>query len=135
MIDSKPVADKSIEEYKDRLVTRWFSRKEWVNLVEVFALVARGFEVHKQETHACMLMKAPYGLMNTPQAWYFRINELLPTLGFSKICVDFYIWFLDKSDPFVLVLYIDEFILTWSFEQLKMWCEKKLTHESDIGVW
>jgi hypothetical protein len=88
MIESIHAADLSIEEYQDRFVVKGFSHKEGVQLVEAFASVVGGFKIHEQDTHDCRLKKSQYALMNAPRAWNFKIDELLPMLGFSKICAD-----------------------------------------------
>ena len=66
------------------------------------------------------------GLMSCYLCWAF------------SVFVQSYLWSLDRSDQFVLVIYTDEFIIVGNFEQLITWCEKNLACEVDIknvGVW
>jgi hypothetical protein len=59
-------------------------------------------------------------------------------LGLSNVCVDFNLWFFDRFAALVLFLNVDEFIIVGSFEQLMLWCKKKLAHKFDmkaVGVW
>jgi hypothetical protein len=49
-----------------------------------------------------------------------------------------YLWFLNRYDPLVFVLYIDEFSIVGSLELLMLWCENNLAHEvdmKDVGGW
>ena len=116
MIDSMHAVDGNIEEFQDMFVprgffqkaevdlgenltpvTRGFFQKEGVDLVEAFALVAGGFEVHGQDARKFRLKKAEYGLVHAPQVWYFRIDEFLLKVGFSKFRADVNSLF-DRSD-------------------------------------
>ena len=70
------------------------------------------------------LKKAHYGLKHAPHAWYSRIDEDLINLCFTKIIVDPNLYYLfDKFVLFVLIMYIDDFILRGSFENLIAWCK------------
>jgi hypothetical protein len=91
---------------------------------EVYINQPRGFEVHGHETHVCRLKKSLYGLKQAPRAWYSRIDEYLLGLGFTKTTADpnFYYLF-DRSDLLVLVLYVDDLILTGSSEKLIAGCK------------
>ena len=42
---------------------------------EVYIEQPVGFVIHEKESHACKLKKAMYGLIQTPRAWYTRIDE------------------------------------------------------------
>ena len=65
--------------------------------------------------------------------WYSRINEYLLNLGFTKIVVDPNLYFLYvKPDLLVLVLYVDDSILTGSYEKLIGWCKEKLANKFDM---
>jgi hypothetical protein len=71
--------------------------------------------VHGHETHVCRLKKALYGLKQAPCAWYSSIDEYPSSLGFIKIDVDSNLYYLiDDSNMLVLVLYVDDLILTGS---------------------
>jgi hypothetical protein len=78
--------------------------------------------VNGQDTHEFILKKALHMLMHAPRLWYFKIDEFLPKLGFSKFSADFNSLF-DSSDP-LIVLYTNEFIIARSIEQLMLWCKK-----------
>jgi hypothetical protein len=54
-------------------------------------------------------------------------------LSFTKIAADPNLYYLyDKSDLLVLALYVDDLILTGSFEKLIAWCNKRLASEYDM---
>jgi hypothetical protein len=100
---------------------------------EVYINQPRGFEVHGHETHVCRLKKALYGLKQAPHAWYSRINEYLSGLGFTKTDADSNLYYLvDDSNLLVLVLYVDDLILTGSSEKLIAWCKVELAREFDM---
>jgi hypothetical protein len=96
-----------------------------------FALVAGSFEVHGLDTHDFRLKKALYGLMHAPQVLYFKIVKFLLKLGFSKFSADFNSLF-DRSDPLIVALYTNDFIIAGSLEQLMFWCKKILTSETEM---
>ena len=54
-------------------------------------------------------------------------------LGFTKTTVDpnFYYLF-DRSDLFVLVLYVDDLIFIWGLEKLILGCKAELAREIDM---
>ena len=54
--------------------------------------------------HVCRRMKALYGMIHAPQAWYFKINEFLLKLGCSKICADFHLLLFYRPNPLFLGL-------------------------------
>ena len=51
---------------------------------EVYVDQPLGFETHARESHVCRLKKSLYGLKQAPKTWYRRIDNFLPSLGFSK---------------------------------------------------
>jgi len=87
-IDSMNAVDLSTEEYQDRFVVKGLSEKVSVDLVEDFALITVVFKLHGRNTHHHRLKNVHYEMINAARTWYFRINQLLPMLGSSKICGD-----------------------------------------------
>jgi hypothetical protein len=86
----------------------------------------------------CRLKKSLYKLKQAPHAWYSRIDEYLLGLGFTKTFVDPNLYYLfDRFDLLVLVLYVDDLILTGSSEKLIAGCKAELACEfemKDIGL-
>jgi hypothetical protein len=56
-------------------------------------------------------------------------------LGFTKTFVYPNLYYLfDRSDFLVLVLYVDDLILTWSSEKLIAWCKVELAREFEMDI-
>jgi hypothetical protein len=55
---------------------------------EVYIEQPQGFKVHSRDTHICRLKKALYGLKQASRAWYWRMDNYLMRLGFSKSHAD-----------------------------------------------
>lgn len=68
-----------------------------------------GFEVKGKEGHLCLLKKALYGLHQSGRVWYYEIENVLLTNGFSKIkwanCL------YNFNHNLVLLLYVDDIVL------------------------
>jgi hypothetical protein len=103
---------------------------------EVYIEQPQGFEVHERKNHVCRL-KVLYGLMQTPRAWYLRIDGYLQILGFKKSDTDPNLYLLQVAkDPLILVLYVDDLFLTRD-ENLITRCKRELASElkmKDIGL-
>ena len=63
----------------------------------------------------CKLKKSLYGLKQAPKAWYEKMDSFLLSLGFSHYLSDSNVYILWKyKELIILVLYVDDLILTWS---------------------
>jgi transposase InsO family protein len=104
---------------------------------EVYIEQPQGFEVHDRESYVCRLKKALYGLKQASRAWYSRIDNYLQSMGFTKSEADPNLYFLlVGSEPLILVLYVDDLILTGA-EKLIAGCKSDLASEfemKDIGL-
>eukprot|EP00253_Pinus_taeda_P018182 PITA_18182 len=71
-----------------------------------------------------------------PRAWYTRIDNYITRLGFTKSEVDANLYHITvKGKPLIIVLYVDDFILTGD-DQLIMSCKEDLAREfkmKDMG--
>jgi hypothetical protein len=66
---------------------------------------------------------APW-VCDTPCARCSRIDTYLIGLGFTKTVTDLNLYYLfDRSNLLVLVLYVDDLILTGSSKKLIAWCK------------
>jgi hypothetical protein len=82
---------------------------------EVYIEKPEGFVVHNERYHVCRLRKALYGLNKVPCAWYEKMDGFLMSLGFNKSVVDPNLYYhTDGNECFILVLYVDDIILTSS---------------------
>ena len=80
---------------------------------EVYIEKLEGFETFNRESHVCKLKRALYGLIQTPHAWYTRIDNYFNRLGFTKSEEDANIYHIVvEGKLFIIVLYVDDLILT-----------------------
>ncbi|CAL2262627.1 unnamed protein product [Prunus armeniaca] len=79
----------------------------------------QGFEDSAYPTHVCRLRKSLYGLKQAPRAWNAKFTGHLPALGFTvshsdpSLCVK-----RVGLDSVILLLYVDDIILTGSKDSL-----------------
>jgi hypothetical protein len=85
VFDYVHAANGNIEEYHDMSIAKRFSQKEGIDLVEVFASVFKGFEVHGRDTHEFRLKMVLYRLMHAPQIWHFKIDQLYSSWDFPSL--------------------------------------------------
>ncbi|VVA36046.1 Hypothetical predicted protein, partial [Prunus dulcis] len=80
---------------------------------EVFMQQPPSFEDSAKPHHVCRLLKSLYGLKQAPQAWNERFTTHLLTLGFIQSLADTSLFVkASGSDLLVLLLYVDDIILT-----------------------
>ena len=92
----------------------------------------QGFEVHGRDSHVCKLKKALYGFKQALRAWYSMIDGYLLAMGFIKTEVDPKLYFtLVGNDPLILVLYVDDLLLTMSKKLIEM-CKRDLASKFEI---
>ncbi|MCO5560568.1 hypothetical protein L7F22_014183 [Adiantum nelumboides] len=94
---------------------------------EVYVEQPPGFEEVKHKSHVCLLKKALYGLKQAPRAWYQKMDTFLLSIDFKRTHVDsnFYVLRHD-GNICILVLYVDDLILTGSQHGLIQWVQTKL---------
>ena len=93
---------------------------------EVYIEQTQGFEVEDRHTHVCKLKKALYGLKQAPWAWYEMIDSFLSSMGFTKSKYDPNLYLkVVEDEPIILLLYVDELLLTGNEKQI-MESKKKL---------
>ncbi|CAL8077757.1 unnamed protein product [Prunus armeniaca] len=82
---------------------------------EVFMKQPQGFVDPTYPDFVCKLQKSLYGLKQAPRAWNAKFTGYLPTLGFTVSPSDPSL-FIKKtsSDILILLLYVDDIILTGS---------------------
>lgn len=95
---------------------------------EIYVHQSRVFKIHGRDTYICRLKKALYGFNLVTWACYARMDESLSKLGFVKTSADSNLYFLiEKSDLFVLVLYVDDLIITTDNSNvLILWCKVRI---------
>jgi hypothetical protein len=104
---------------------------------EVYIDQPQGFEVHGRDSHVCRIKKSLYGLKQTPRAWYFRTDEYLQRMGFTKSEIDPKLCFiLIGAYPLILVLYVDDLFLIGE-EEIIARCKEYLSTKfkmKEIGM-
>ena len=73
-----------------------------------------------------------YGLKKEPRAWYTRINSYFIGLGFTKSEADANLYHIVVEGKFfIIVLYIDDLILTCDDKVIKS-CKEDLAREFEM---
>ncbi|BBG99972.1 hypothetical protein Prudu_009845 [Prunus dulcis] len=113
----KKNADGSIARHKARLVAKGFSQEEGIDYYEP----------------SVRLKKSLYGLKQAPRAWNERFTSFLPSLGFQASNADPSLFIHHSSlGTVVLLLYVDDIILTGSNSSLITSVISALTQEFDM---
>ncbi|KAM2011562.1 hypothetical protein ACFX1T_023520 [Malus domestica] len=100
---------------------------------EVYMSQPPGFHDSKHEDYVCKLHKSLYGLKQAPRAWNDRFTTFLPSLGFQFTYSDSSLFVKHAGDYIViLLLYVDDIIITGSASQCVTDVIHALAHEFDI---
>ncbi|KAM1762795.1 hypothetical protein ACFX12_005393 [Malus domestica] len=100
---------------------------------EVYMAQPPGFEDPQNPTLVCKLHKSLYGLKQAPRAWNDRFTTFLPTLGFQHTYSDSSLFVKPVgSDIVILLLYVDDIIITGSAHSAIQQVIDALTSEFDI---
>jgi hypothetical protein len=90
---------------------------------EVYMSQPPGFEDSVHPHHVCKLHKSLYGLKQAPRAWNACFTQFLPSLGFATTYSDSSLFVKHVgSQIVVLLLYVDDIILTGSASRLLPFC-------------
>ncbi|CAL8170379.1 unnamed protein product [Prunus armeniaca] len=101
---------------------------------EVYMTQPQGFaSKHHPSDFVCRLKKSLYGLKQAPRAWNERFTSFLPSLGFQASNADPSLFIQHSSlGTVVLLLYVDDIILTGSNSSLITSVVGALTQEFDM---
>ncbi|KAM1532251.1 hypothetical protein PS2_006260 [Malus domestica] len=101
---------------------------------EVYMEQPSGFQSADHPPHyVCKLQKYLYGLKQAPRAWNDRFTSFLPGLGFKASQANPSLFVQHSSNgTIVLLLYVDDVILTGSSSELISTVIKGLTEEFDM---
>ena len=82
---------------------------------EVYMKQPQGFIDPSYPSHVCKLVKSLYGLKQAPRAWNSKFTSYLAVVGFHASASDTSLFVKkDESDITILLLYVDDIILTGS---------------------
>ncbi|VVA40491.1 PREDICTED: Retrovirus-related Pol poly from, partial [Prunus dulcis] len=97
---------------------------------EVFMKQPPGFEDSTHPQFVCKLKKSLYGLKQAPRAWNAKFTGYLPTLGFKSSHSDPSLFVQHTgNDIIILLLYVDDIIITGSSDQL---IQRVVTNLSEV---
>lgn len=105
---------------------------------EVYVEQPHGYYVKGREDDVYLLKKALYGLKQALRAWFQKMDAFLLSLKFTNTHADnnLYVLMVDQ-DICILVLYVDDLLLTGSSMELIGWVESQLTScfsMTDLGL-
>jgi len=106
---------------------------------EVYVEQPQGFVIQGEEEKVYKLRKALYGLKQVPRAWYSHIDNYFNESGFKRCKSEptLYVKHQGKVDMLIVVLYVDDLILTKSntkmIEEFKKYMMNKY-EMSDMGL-
>lgn len=96
-----------------------------------------GFVHSQYDQYVCLLQKSLYGLRQAPRAWYDKFSNFLLEVGFFCSSTDPSLFILHQGqETILLLLYVDDIILTGSSEQLLQTFIHSLSvkfHMKDLG--
>ncbi|KAM3001281.1 hypothetical protein FF2_037593 [Malus domestica] len=82
---------------------------------EVYMKQPQGFVDSSHPDYVCKLLKSLYGLKQAPSAWNSKFTSYLVTMGFTASVSDTSLFIkTDNNDIIILLLYVDDIILTGS---------------------
>ena len=104
---------------------------------EIFMEILDGFPGAGDPTLICKINRALYGLKQAPKAWYDRINSWLHKQGMKRSECDPNLYYLRQNNKLViLLLYVDDLLITGDDEQAIINLKEKLQQEfsmTDLG--
>lgn len=107
---------------------------------EVFMDIAEGLHIDIINTFSrssivCQLKKSIYGLKQSPQTWYGKINQFFIDHGFERLEQDHNVY-IHKIFSLILLLYVDDLVLTSPRMDDMVWIQDLLHREfemTDLG--
>lgn len=85
----------------------------------VYMKQPKGFEDPIHPNYVCRLKKSLYGLKQAPKAWFEKFSGFLTQHGFViSVCDTSMFIYMSGSKMILLLLYVDDLILTGSFSEL-----------------
>lgn len=86
---------------------------------EVYMDILSGFETEHTKGKFCKLWKLLYGLKQSPRAWFDRLIKVLKFDGYtqSQANLTFFIKQFDHGKVTMLIVYVDDIVLTRNHEE------------------
>jgi hypothetical protein len=99
----------------------------------------QGYEVKGKENLVCRLKKSLYGLKQASRQWYLKFDRFMTEQCYNRCHSDHCIYFkkLENGSNIILLLYVDDMLVTWSNMQDINVLKKKLSNSfsmKDLGA-
>ena len=87
-----------------------------------------GFVDKQYPNYVCKLQRSLYGLKQAPQAWFQWFSEFLLQLGFQESMCDYSLFVFNQRGVYlILLIYVDDILLTGNNNTQMAWLIKKLS--------
>lgn len=104
---------------------------------EVYVLQPEGFEKKGEKHKVYKLLKALYGLLQAPRAWYTRLRKCLENLGFEKCPYEHAVYVKREGNECLIIgVYVDDLLVTGTSVENIAKFKKQMSSEfemSDLG--
>jgi len=107
-----------------------------MEVAEGIAIPTNRHEYGYQRPMACLLVKAIYGLKQSPRAWYGRITRFFQDNNFTRSDQD-YSLFINYEKQVLQLLYVDDLVIAAPTKESINWIRIKLHTEfetTDLGL-
>jgi hypothetical protein len=100
---------------------------------EVYMEIPPGLSKHETVGKVCRLKFFLYGLKQSPRAWFDRFTRALCSMGFKQCNVDHIVFYRHSGRRItVLVVYVDDIIITGDDEQRIKYLKENLSKEFEV---
>ena len=100
---------------------------------EVFMEQPEGFKDSANPEFVCKLKRGLYGLKQAPRTWFERLANYLKIVGFKQSLADALVFIMNgKNDIIIIVLYVDDLIITSSNDGLIYETKMKLSAQFEM---
>ncbi|RVX00860.1 Retrovirus-related Pol polyprotein from transposon TNT 1-94 [Vitis vinifera] len=101
---------------------------------EVYMDIPAGLEATSNFNKVCRLRKSLYGLKQSPRAWFERFTKVVKGYGFVQCQSDhtLFVKHFPKGKLAIIIVYVDDIILTGDHEEKIDLLKKLLTKEFEI---
>jgi hypothetical protein len=105
---------------------------------EIYVRQPEGYVVPGKEDLVCRLLRALYGLRQSPRCWWQQLDGFLLQLGFHRCLSESCIYVLRRQGQLLIIaVYVDDLVIACSCELLLEWIKSELSSRfrmKDEGV-
>lgn len=101
---------------------------------EVYMELPPGLETHENYRKVCKLNKSLYGLKQSPRAWFDKFAKTVIQQGYTQCQADhtLFVRISTENRTTILIVYVDDIILTGDHEEELDRLKEKLAKEFEI---